>query len=177
MKKRYAGEVIYSMEGKPVRKVFLNALLRSRSLDDIHLPTLTVQQTLELALKMKTPGRMLEGVSPKQFREEFLDTLLKMLNISHTKRTLVGSRWNKVATISCEKLIAFSHRRVRPRCFRWRAKASIHRRSLLWTRMCYLLGQLNPRSRRLYRVGLLQIHPNHHRYPENDDFRFTLPSR
>ena len=60
--------------------------------DDIHLPTLTVQQTLELALKMKTPGKMLEGVSPKQFREEFLDTLLKMLNISHTKRTLVGSK-------------------------------------------------------------------------------------
>jgi ATP-binding cassette subfamily G (WHITE) protein 2 (SNQ2) len=59
--------------------------------DDIHLPTLTVQQTLELALKMKTPGKLIEGVSQKQFRQELLDTLLKMLNISHTKQTLVGS--------------------------------------------------------------------------------------
>ncbi|KAI5450104.1 ATP-binding cassette transporter snq2 [Naganishia albida] len=75
MKARYAGEVIYSME------------------DDIHLPTLTVQQTLELALKMKTPGKLIEGVTQKQFREEMLDTLLKMLNISHTKRTLVGNEY------------------------------------------------------------------------------------
>lgn len=92
MKKRYAGEVLYSMEGEWMRNSFWYMLTCCLLSDDIHLPTLTVQQTLELALKMKTPGKMLEGVSPKQFREEFLDTLLKMLNISHTKRTLVGSK-------------------------------------------------------------------------------------
>lgn len=40
----------------------------------------------------KTPGPngRLPGVSRKEFNDEVLDTLLKMLNISHTRETLVG---------------------------------------------------------------------------------------
>lgn len=75
MKKRYAGEVVYSME------------------DDVHLPTLTVRQTIETALRLKTPGRLPDGISEKEFREEMLQTLLKMLNIVHTENTLVGNEY------------------------------------------------------------------------------------
>jgi ABC-type multidrug transport system ATPase subunit len=52
---------------------------------------LTVQQTLEFALSTKTPRKMLEGVTPADFRKRVLDVLLKMLNISHTRNTMVGS--------------------------------------------------------------------------------------
>ncbi|KAG8920759.1 hypothetical protein FRC00_009551, partial [Tulasnella sp. 408] len=75
MAKKYGGEVVYNDE------------------DDIHIPTLTVEQTLEFALDTKTPGKRtrLPGVTGKAFNEQVLNTLLKMLNIVHTKKTLVGN--------------------------------------------------------------------------------------
>ncbi|KAF9270866.1 hypothetical protein L218DRAFT_889741 [Marasmius fiardii PR-910] len=74
MAKLYKGEVVFNEE------------------DDLHIPTLTVAQTLGFALSTKTPGPngRLPGVSRKEFNEEVLQTLLRMLNISHTKNTLVG---------------------------------------------------------------------------------------
>lgn len=72
-KKIYNGEALYNPE------------------DDMHSPTLTVGQTLRFALSLKTPGKRLPGQSVKAFREEVLDLLLRMLNIPHTKNTLVGN--------------------------------------------------------------------------------------
>ncbi|KAK2460203.1 hypothetical protein APHAL10511_007794 [Amanita phalloides] len=74
MAKHYKGEVAYNME------------------DDIHIATLTVAQTLAFALSTKTPSHKgrLPGVSTKQFNDEILETVLRMLNMSHTKQTLVG---------------------------------------------------------------------------------------
>ncbi|KAG6841566.1 hypothetical protein C0991_009601 [Blastosporella zonata] len=77
MAKNYKGEVVYNQE------------------DDIHIATLTVAQTLAFALSTKTPGPngRLPGVSRKEFDHEVLDTLLRMLNISHTRQTLVGDEF------------------------------------------------------------------------------------
>ncbi|KIJ32375.1 hypothetical protein M422DRAFT_265873 [Sphaerobolus stellatus SS14] len=72
MVKRYKGEVVYNQE------------------DDIHIPTLTVAQTLSFALSTKTPGKRLPGVSRRDFNTDLLQTLLKMFNIRHTENTLVG---------------------------------------------------------------------------------------
>ncbi|KNZ76344.1 Brefeldin A resistance protein [Termitomyces sp. J132] len=73
----YKGEVVYNQE------------------DDIHIATLTVAQTLAFALSTKTPGPngRLPGVSKTEFDQEVMDTLLRMLNISHTKQTLVGDEF------------------------------------------------------------------------------------
>jgi ABC-type multidrug transport system ATPase subunit len=59
--------------------------------DDTHIPTLTVGQTLKFALSLKTPGKRLPSQSIKEFRNEVRDLLLRMLNIPHTKNTLVGN--------------------------------------------------------------------------------------
>ena len=61
----------------------------------MHIPTLTVEQTLEFALAAKTPSKRsrLPGITGKAFNEEVLDMLLKMLNITHTKKTLVGNEF------------------------------------------------------------------------------------
>ncbi|KAJ7750194.1 P-loop containing nucleoside triphosphate hydrolase protein [Mycena metata] len=77
MQKHYKGEVVFNQE------------------DDIHIATLTVAQTLDFALSTKTPGPdgRLPGVSRKEFDAEVQDTLLRMLNISHTKSTLVGDEF------------------------------------------------------------------------------------
>jgi ATP-binding cassette, subfamily G (WHITE), member 2, SNQ2 len=61
--------------------------------DDIHIPTLTVEQTLEFALSTKTPGKRVPGMTGKEFNKEVLETLLKMLNITHTKKTMVGNEF------------------------------------------------------------------------------------
>ncbi|KAH9818486.1 ABC-2 type transporter-domain-containing protein [Melampsora americana] len=72
MSKRFRGEVVYNPE------------------EDIHHPNLTVGQTIDFALSIKTPGGLLPKTSRNDFRREVSDTLLKMLGIFHTKHTLVG---------------------------------------------------------------------------------------
>ncbi|KAH9469685.1 hypothetical protein Pst134EA_006966 [Puccinia striiformis f. sp. tritici] len=74
MAKRYKGEVVYNPE------------------EDTHLPTLTVYQTLQFALRTKTPGNLLPSVTRAQFDDQVMEVLLRMLGISHTKHTLVGDK-------------------------------------------------------------------------------------
>lgn len=63
--------------------------------DDVHLATLTVGQTLSFALSSKTPGKRLPDTSTTDFRKQVSDTLLKMLNIQHTKNTIVGDQFTR----------------------------------------------------------------------------------
>lgn len=67
MTNQYKGEVVYNEE------------------DDIHIPTLTVAQTLAFALSTKTPGPngRLPGVTRKEFDRQVQGVLLSMLNITH----------------------------------------------------------------------------------------------
>ncbi|POW18578.1 hypothetical protein PSHT_05665, partial [Puccinia striiformis] len=55
--------------------------------EDTHLPTLTVCQTLQFALRTKTPGNLLPSVTRAQFDDQVMEVLLRMLGISHTKHT------------------------------------------------------------------------------------------
>ncbi|KAL1918569.1 uncharacterized protein VTP21DRAFT_2591 [Calcarisporiella thermophila] len=71
----YLGEAIYCME------------------EDSHYPVLTVNQTLDFALRMKTPEKRLPGVSRKLFRNEFKDTLLRMFGLSRQANTIVGNEF------------------------------------------------------------------------------------
>ncbi|TFY58327.1 hypothetical protein EVG20_g8195 [Dentipellis fragilis] len=77
MAKTYKGELVYNAE------------------NDIHIPTLTVGQTLNFALSTKTPGPKgrAPGVSRKDFNSSVKSMLLRMLNISHTEDTLVGDEF------------------------------------------------------------------------------------
>lgn len=75
MEKRYPGEAVYNAE------------------DDTHHATLSVWQTIQFALKLKTPGKLLSNETKKTIREEVGNTILKMLGISHTKGTKVGNAY------------------------------------------------------------------------------------
>ncbi|KAJ7597296.1 ABC-2 type transporter-domain-containing protein [Mycena floridula] len=88
-----SGDVLYAgMSAAEIAKYYQGEVVYNEE-DDIHIATLTVAQTLSFALSTKTPGPdgRLPGVSGKEFNREVLETLLRMLNISHTKETLVGS--------------------------------------------------------------------------------------
>src|SRR5690554_5333654 len=55
--------------------------------DDIHLPTLTVRQTLEFALKAKTPKRSLHEIPL------FLEEFGRVFGMTHVMDTLVGNEF------------------------------------------------------------------------------------
>lgn len=72
---RYRGEAVYNME------------------DDVHHATLTVEQTLGFALDTKIPGKLPAGVTKEGFKQDVISTLLKMFNIEHTRKTMVGGHF------------------------------------------------------------------------------------
>lgn len=69
---RYRGETVYNAE------------------DDIHHPTLTVEQTLAFALDVKMPAKRPGSMSKTEFKDHVISLLLKMFNIEHTRKTIVG---------------------------------------------------------------------------------------
>lgn len=95
MAKYYKGEVVYNEEGTKIFRSIGRNIDLTFLTDDRHIATLTVAQTLGFALATKTPGPngRLPGVSRKEFDKEVLNTLLRMLNMSHTKNTLVGDEF------------------------------------------------------------------------------------
>lgn len=60
--------------------------------DDIHFPTMTVEQTLRFALKCKVPrgATRLRDESRDSFIEQAIDVLLKMFAMDHVRHTIVG---------------------------------------------------------------------------------------
>ena len=77
MGKHYRGEVVYNPE------------------DDLHYATLSVKNTLEFALKTRTPGKASrnEGESRKDYIREFLRVVSKLFWIEHTMGTKVGNEF------------------------------------------------------------------------------------
>ena len=74
---------------------FIRAALQRRKENDNHNPYLTVGQTLDFALSVKTPGKRPAGVSRADFKERVIALLLKMFNIEHTKNTIVGNAFTR----------------------------------------------------------------------------------
>ncbi|AEO59095.1 hypothetical protein MYCTH_2307069 [Thermothelomyces thermophilus ATCC 42464] len=84
------GEVLYGpFNDKEFRQYRGEALYNEE--DDVHHPTLTVEQTLGFALDVKTPGKLPAGLDRRQFKEKVITMLLKMFNIEHTRKTIVGN--------------------------------------------------------------------------------------
>lgn len=74
MAKNYRSEVLYNPE------------------DDLHYASLTVRETLNFALKTRTPGKesRKKGESRTQYRKTFLDSVAKLFWIEHCLDTRVG---------------------------------------------------------------------------------------
>jgi ABC-type multidrug transport system ATPase subunit len=71
--KHYKGQVCYNEE------------------EDQHYPTLTAKQTLQFALRTKTPGNRLPGESQKDFVDRVLYLLGNMLGLTKQMHTMVGN--------------------------------------------------------------------------------------
>lgn len=73
--KQFRGEAIYTPE------------------EECHYPLLTLGETLEFALKCKTPGNRLPGESPKEFREKMIKLLTTMFGLQKQVDTWVGNEF------------------------------------------------------------------------------------
>lgn len=58
--------------------------------DDIHFPTLTVEQTLKFAVKTRAPHARLEGQSRDSYVNDVTDILMAVFGLTHARNTLVG---------------------------------------------------------------------------------------
>jgi ABC-type multidrug transport system ATPase subunit len=87
-----SGDVTYGgADSKTMAKDFRGEVLYNPE-DDLHYATLTVKETLEFALKTRTPGKNSrnEGETRKQYVAEFLRVVAKLFWIEHTMMTKVG---------------------------------------------------------------------------------------
>ncbi|KAI9826621.1 MAG: hypothetical protein M1832_006217 [Thelocarpon impressellum] len=88
-----AGDVVYGgTDAKTMARDYRGEVLYNPE-DDLHYATLTVRQTLEFALKTRTPGKASrqEGETRGQYVQEFLRVVSKLFWIEHTLATKVGN--------------------------------------------------------------------------------------
>lgn len=57
---------------------------------DVHLPPITVGDTLEFAARARLPARIPSGFHPRQFARMMRDVVMTIFGISHTVNTRVG---------------------------------------------------------------------------------------
>ena len=89
------GDVTYGGTGaKKMAKDFRGEVLYNPE-DDLQYATLTVKQTLDFAIKTRTPGKESrnEGESRKDYVREFLRVVTKLFWIEHTLGTKVGNQF------------------------------------------------------------------------------------
>ncbi|OJA08202.1 hypothetical protein AZE42_13380, partial [Rhizopogon vesiculosus] len=85
------GQVSYdSFTPEDIRKHFRGDVIYCPE-DDIHFPTLTVEQTISFAIKTRTPQTRLANQSRKQFNDEILDILLRIFGLQHVRKMVVGN--------------------------------------------------------------------------------------
>lgn len=81
-----------SFTSKQVRKHFRGDVIYCPE-DDIHFPTLTVEQTLRFAAATRMPSKSarLDQVSRKQYEDQVIETLTTIFGLRHVKKTKVGN--------------------------------------------------------------------------------------
>ena len=87
----YDGELSYGgIDSKQMFKDFQNQLIYNPELD-VHLPYLTVEQTLNFAIGCKTPDIRVNDMSRKEYIAAIKDLYLILFGLKHVEKTLVGN--------------------------------------------------------------------------------------
>lgn len=84
--------------------------------DDIHMSTLTVEQTLAFALDTKMPKKRPGNMSKKDFKEHVISMLLKMFNIEHTRHTIVGDAFVRGVSGGERKRVSIAEMMITKAC-------------------------------------------------------------
>lgn len=119
--------------------------------DDVHFPTLSVDDTLKFALRTKVPRERPDGLDKEKFLEDKRDTILNSLGIPHTKDTKVGNEFIRGVSGGERKRVSLAevmagHVRPHNAAFRKLLKQLITKYPRLYTESHPVLGQSNSRS-------------------------------
>ena len=87
------GDVNYGGIGAQEMKDELKSEVVYSSEEDVHFPTLPVQDTLDFGLSLRKPAN--SSKKDSQFSLELSDKLLNALGIAHTKGTIVGDSFTR----------------------------------------------------------------------------------
>ena len=110
------GEVLYGpYDSKTFAKYYRGEAVYNGE-DDIHLPSLTVGQTLGFALDVKTPGKRPGGISKREFKTKVINLLLKMFNIEPTIDTIVGNPYIRGISGGERKRVSIAEMMVTSAC-------------------------------------------------------------
>ena len=58
--------------------------------DDIHFPTLTVEETLTFAAKTRTPHNRIDDNTREEYNRKIIDIITTVFGLRHVRGTLVG---------------------------------------------------------------------------------------
>ena len=76
--------------------------------DDVHFPTLSVEQTLAFAAKTRAPKGRFEGYSRQQYVKMMVDVLTTIFGLKHVKGTKVGDAWIRGVSGGQKKRVSLS---------------------------------------------------------------------
>jgi ABC-type multidrug transport system ATPase subunit len=86
-----SGDVHYGSLKAEDAKLYRGQIVMNTE-EELFFPSLTVKQTMDFATRLKIPYKLPNGVNTHEaYREEFMDFLLKSMNIEHTVETKVGN--------------------------------------------------------------------------------------
>jgi hypothetical protein len=83
---RFAGPALDSSTFPPSDNLDLQFIPE----DDIHFPTLTVEETIRFAAKTRTPQTRIAGTSRKNHIDHITNTLLTVFGLNHCRNTRIG---------------------------------------------------------------------------------------
>lgn len=85
------GDVFYdSLSPAEVRQHYRGDVLYCED-DDVHFPTLNVQQTIHFAAEMRTPQARSDGQSRQEYTDETTRVLTTVFGLNHALKTPVGN--------------------------------------------------------------------------------------
>jgi len=142
--------------------------------DDVHFPTLTVEETIRFAAKTRTPHARADDQSRDDHIEAITDILTTVFGLRHVRKTLVGDAGIRGISGGEKKRVSISEA--------WACRSLIN----CWDKYASLLCvvvivflifvlQLNSRSRFLNRARVRPGPSDRHQYFQNDDRRVHLP--
>lgn len=84
------GEVFYHSVNPEEMQAHYRGDIQFIPEDDVHFPTLTVEQTLRFAAKTRTPQTRVAGTSRKNHIDHITNTLMTVLGLNHCRDTKIG---------------------------------------------------------------------------------------
>ncbi|GKZ43326.1 hypothetical protein AbraIFM66951_004058 [Aspergillus brasiliensis] len=90
--KSIEGDVFYGSMSHTEAKQYRSQIVMNTE-EELFFPTLTVEQTMKFASRLKVPRHRPDGLTPQQYEENIRSFLLASMGITHTHETKVGNEY------------------------------------------------------------------------------------